>query len=403
MLALLLAGLLLSLPFLFRLDGKTHAPWEQFLGRFHVLAVHVPIGLLLLVPVLEIAGALRPALREAAGFVLALSFAACLGTLTLGFLLAYGGGFHGATVTRHMWGGIVLTTGVLLCLLARPAWSSGAAPGVYSAMLGGVLLTLVWTAHQGGTLTHGNGYLTEYMPASLKRVLTPGMLRAAPASGSFYAEHIDPIFDANCVSCHGASKTEGGLRLDSYNRLMRGGDDGSVILSGQPEKSLLLARISLPAGDKHRMPAEGRPPLRPEEIAWIRAWIAQGASPSAATLDHIKQGSGRMVFAAAGTEQESLESDTLKHGFFTYYLVQALRQQGGSAPLSKIFDYTQQHVAERVGHREGVAGAVLRLAREQPQHQLLDLRGNPVGPRARLDGRLAQRRRQQRRASLVER
>ncbi len=74
----------------------------------------------------------------------------------------------------------------------------------------------------------------------------------------------------------------------------------------------------------------------------------KNASPSAQTLDHIKQGSGRMVFAASGTDQESLESDTLKHGFFTYYLVQALRQQGGSAPLSAIFDYTQKHVSQTV-------------------------------------------------------
>ncbi len=72
------------------------------------------------------------------------------------------------------------------------------------------------------------------------------------------------------------------------------------------------------------------------------------ASPSAATLDHIKQGAGRMVFAASGTDEESLESETLKHGYFTYYLVEALRTQGGAAPLSQIFDYTRQHVAQRV-------------------------------------------------------
>jgi uncharacterized caspase-like protein len=72
------------------------------------------------------------------------------------------------------------------------------------------------------------------------------------------------------------------------------------------------------------------------------------AAPSAETLDHIKQGAGRMVFAASGTEEESLESDTLKHGFFTYYLVQALRTEGGAAPLSQIFDYTQRHVSETV-------------------------------------------------------
>jgi hypothetical protein len=74
----------------------------------------------------------------------------------------------------------------------------------------------------------------------------------------------------------------------------------------------------------------------------------KNSAPSAKMLDHIKQGSGRMVFAASGTDQESLESDSLRHGFFTYYLVQALRQQGGSTPLSKIFDYTQQHVSQTV-------------------------------------------------------
>jgi len=74
----------------------------------------------------------------------------------------------------------------------------------------------------------------------------------------------------------------------------------------------------------------------------------KNSAPSAKMMDHIKQGSGRMVFAASGTEQESLESDTLQHGFFTYYLVQALQQEGGQTPLSKIFDYTQKHVSETV-------------------------------------------------------
>jgi hypothetical protein len=74
----------------------------------------------------------------------------------------------------------------------------------------------------------------------------------------------------------------------------------------------------------------------------------KNASLSPDAIAHITQGSGRMVFAAAGTDQESLESDTLKHGYFTYYLVQALQQQGGKAPLTKIFDYTQQHVSQTV-------------------------------------------------------
>jgi mono/diheme cytochrome c family protein len=289
--ALLLSVTLLLLPWIIRLDGKPHADWEQFLGRFHVLAVHIPIGLILLVPLLEVAAAFRPVLREAAGLVLALAWAACLGSLVLGFLLACGSGEAGAIVARHMWGGIALNIGVLLCLLVRPSWSSGAVPNLYPGMLAGVLLLLLWTAHQGGSLTHGSNYLTEYMPAPMKRVLAFGGT-TAPGSSSFYAQRIDPIFDANCVTCHGASKTEGGLRLDSYALLMQGGKDGLVVNPGKPEKSLLIERVTLPRDDKHAMPAEGRPPLSPRQIAWITAWIQQGASSSATSLAGISMPEG---------------------------------------------------------------------------------------------------------------
>lgn len=104
--ALVFSSALVALPFLFRLDGKTHADWQQFLGRFHPLAVHLPIGLLVLLPVLEIAGRRRASLREAAHFVLGLCFVCCLGSLALGYLLAYGGGTTGAVMMRHMWGGL---------------------------------------------------------------------------------------------------------------------------------------------------------------------------------------------------------------------------------------------------------------------------------------------------------
>ena len=61
-----------------------------------------------------------------------------------------------------------------------------------------------------------------------------------------------------------ASKTKGGLRLDSYAALMKGGKDGPVIVPRNADKSLLIERVTLPAGDKHFMPAEGRPPLKPD-------------------------------------------------------------------------------------------------------------------------------------------
>lgn len=266
--------MLLVLPLVFRLDGKPHADWQQFLGRFHPLMVHLPIGLLVLVPVLELCGWLRPPLREAAGFVLGLSVLACIASLVLGYLLAYGAGEAGAGITRHMWGGIALTIVVLLSALIRPAWSAGRVDWSYPSLLFGVMLVLAWTAHQGGSLTHGENYLTEYLPAPFK----------SQAGNSFYAKQIHPVMDAKCVACHGASKAKGGLRMDTYGALMKGGSDGPVVVAGHPEKSLLIERVMLPREHAKFMPAEGRAPLRPEEVALIKAWIAQGASESASTL-----------------------------------------------------------------------------------------------------------------------
>src|ERR1700734_879580 len=285
--SLLASVLLLLLPSIFRLDGKTHADWQQFLGRFHPLVVHLPIGLILLVPLLEIAGRARPALLEAATFVLSLSVFSCLLALTLGYLLAYGSGEAGAGVARHMWGGIALTIGVLACGFV---WGgSGGVRGAYPWMLACVLLLLAWTAHQGGSLTHGNNYLTEYLPEPLKRLTGVGTVQARTFAypDSFYAKHICPIFDANCIACHGEGKVKANLRLASYDRLMRGGEDGAVVIPGDPARSTLFKRITLPPDDKKFMPSEGKPPLKAEEIAWIKAWIAQGASPELKTLAGI--------------------------------------------------------------------------------------------------------------------
>ena len=78
----------------------------------------------------------------------------------------------------------------------------------------------------------------------------------------------------------------------------------------------------------------------------IAPGIASGAV-APATLEHIRQGSGRIIFTASGVNEESLESDSIKHGYFTYYLVQALEQQSGAIPLTQAFAFVQQHVHAR--------------------------------------------------------
>ena len=285
--------LLIALPFVFRLDGRAHQDWLQFLGRFHPALLHLPIGLIVLVPVLEIAGARRPALREAANFVLRGAVALALPTFALGYMLAYSAGDTGTIVLRHMWGAIVLCIGLVLCMLVRPAWAARRQAHVYPVLLAATLLTLVWTGHEGGSITHGSDYLTRYMPARL-RALFPSTSLSGVNSDSFYAQHIHPVFEAKCVACHGEGTEKAGLRLDSHSNVMRGGKGGAVIVPGKPEASMLLARVTLSPGDPHFMPAEGRTPLTSDEVSLIRSWIKAGATSTASSIPGVKVANDRV-------------------------------------------------------------------------------------------------------------
>jgi hypothetical protein len=79
-------------------------------------------------------------------------------------------------------------------------------------------------------------------------------------------------------------------------------------------------------------------------------------SPSSATLDRMSQGSGRIVIAAASSNEESLESPELHHGYFTYFLLQALKSGNGMTPMSQVFATVAQQVSDRVaadGKKDG--------------------------------------------------
>jgi len=78
-----------------------------------------------------------------------------------------------------------------------------------------------------------------------------------------------------CEPCHGARQQHGGLKLDSYDSLMRGGEHGKVIIPGDPKKSLLVAKIE----HRSRPVMPPRRKLPDEAIAKIRAWVQAGAQP----------------------------------------------------------------------------------------------------------------------------
>ncbi len=99
-----------------------------------------------------------------------------------------------------------------------------------------------------------------------------------------YAGAIAPILLANCQGCHiGGNQTSGGLRMDSFAQLLRGGDSGSIIEPGKSSESLLVKKIKGESGD--RMPAGGRPALSAEQIAAVATWVDEGATFDGPTAD----------------------------------------------------------------------------------------------------------------------
>ena len=274
--------LLLSVLFAFLPpDGLERATWAQFIGRFHLLTVHFPIALILVVPLLEWAGR-KPRfsyLLSSVDFLLALAMLSSLVAATLGWCLARSGGYSGRLVTQHMWGGVSVAAVCWLCWMLRGYFRGPRFDLIYSLVLLAVVGIVSWTGYRGGQLSQGENHLTEHMPGVLRRLigLSPAVLpRSNPAF--FYGAHVEPIFVGHCYSCHGPDKQKGRLRLDSYDFLMRGGKDGVVVKAGNVKGSELFHRVTLSPSDDDAMPPQGKRPLAPNEIKLLELWIAAGAS-----------------------------------------------------------------------------------------------------------------------------
>ena len=96
----------------------------------------------------------------------------------------------------------------------------------------------------------------------------------------FFETAIRPLLADNCHACH-SSRVDtpfGGLRLDSREGLLAGGDSGPVIVPGRPAESALVQRLH---GRPMLMPPTG--PLEDDEIETIARWVAMGAPWPAAT------------------------------------------------------------------------------------------------------------------------
>jgi len=108
----------------------------------------------------------------------------------------------------------------------------------------------------------------------------------ARAEPTFFTARIAPIFEQHCVGCHGPEKHKAGLRVDSFENVMRGSESGEILKPGDLKASELFRRITLPASDDEVMPSDGKPLLSADEITLIRLWIESGASATRSLAEY---------------------------------------------------------------------------------------------------------------------
>ncbi len=266
--------------------------WAAFIGRFHPVLVHLPIGFLILAGLLEI-GRLTNKIEVKESTITFVLFWSAIGATVsclAGYLLSLGGGYEVELLDEHKWQGIWVAVAAWVAWMAKSELLVNKIP--FSSLLYlpaltvGAVLTMV-AGHHGGSLTHGEGYLTQETPEPFRGWL--GMEPKAEKGSDeikpitdvnnamIFQEVVNPILKARCVQCHNANKSKGDLRMDQIELLKKGGENGPIFVAGQGSESELIKRCLLPLEDENHMPPKGKTQLSDNQIAILSWWIDQGA------------------------------------------------------------------------------------------------------------------------------
>jgi hypothetical protein len=119
--------------------------------------------------------------------------------------------------------------------------------------------------------------LSTWAAALLLAVTLPtGSIRGQSEADLFFEARIRPVLAGTCFKCHGDRKTSGGLRVDSRQALLEGGDRGPALVPGDPDRSLLIQALRHTEGTKLRMPPGKKLPA--STVADFTLWVKQGAA-----------------------------------------------------------------------------------------------------------------------------
>lgn len=256
--------------------------FSTFLGRFHPIVVHLPIGFTIAALILEY---VFLKLSEKSKIIATLWLMAFVGVVLAtfsGYMLGDTGLYRPEEISLHKWLGFALLPLTLVGWLLKKGKLRSNTWGQHIFNFS-FLIFLTVQGHQGGNLTHGEGYLVEFAPnpirslAKIETVTPATSLPNNPDSIQVYAGLVAPIFENKCISCHNGKVRRGGLDLSHPDSLMVGGDNGPILFSGKAAESELFERITLPQTNIKFMPPTKKI-LTYDEIKVVEWWIAHGAS-----------------------------------------------------------------------------------------------------------------------------
>ena len=280
----------------YRNSDGTEGGFMNFIGRFHVLIVHFPIGVIFLAFIMHVLTYLTAFahLQKSIPFVLWIGFLTSIKATVIGFLLMKVEDFGGHAMDMHMYFGLAV---VIFCLLAL-VFSLKGSRGLTGLTLVIAMFATLASGHFGGAMVHKADYLTEHAPEGLKPALLVGLSHkeepettpegegnTEPAEIPLgervvYTDFVVPILDKTCNECHNADKIKGKLRMDTHELLLAGaeGSDFQTVAPGDAAESELIVRVTLPSDDDEFMPPKGDG-LTEDEIKLLSLWIDAGAKP----------------------------------------------------------------------------------------------------------------------------
>ena len=164
-------------------------------------------------------------------------------------------------------------------------------------------LQIIHWIHRGAVWPSYKGFEEENSEEKIESVTTIPAESVAETGSVNFSKRVLPIFQKNCISCHGPDEQAKGLRLDSVADIMDANADGLLLVAGKADESELFRRISLPEDDQEIMPpSDFGSPLSTADQELIKQWINEGANFDQQDLETSNEADTIVVASPAAAE-----------------------------------------------------------------------------------------------------